>query len=121
MQVNYSSDHHSSEHLAVILSSMRASNDKKCLLKPDDISQAVCAYNTTLDSQVADESTNEPTNELNKYRMQDIKPSSLITLDDWKNQLRNWEQILIDEEIARLENEKAERDNNGNMKGQNGN
>ncbi|KAG9296288.1 hypothetical protein G9A89_014880 [Geosiphon pyriformis] len=65
---------------------------------------------------VADESTDEPTNELNEYRM-DNEPSSIITPDDWENQLRDWEQMLIDEEIARLEDEKAERDNNGNMEG----
>ncbi|KAG9298460.1 hypothetical protein G9A89_003683 [Geosiphon pyriformis] len=70
----------------------------------------------SLDGKVVDESTDEPTNELNEYRMdneqnelQDIEPSSIITPDDWENQLRDWEQMLIDE--------KAERDNNGNMEG----
>ncbi|KAG9303409.1 hypothetical protein G9A89_013735 [Geosiphon pyriformis] len=65
--------------------------------------------------EVADESTDEPTNELNEYRMdneqdelQDIEPSSIITPDDWENQLRDWEQMLIDEEIARSEDENTQ-------------
>ncbi|CAG8815946.1 1281_t:CDS:1, partial [Gigaspora rosea] len=33
------------------------------------------------------------------------------TLENWETQLRNWEQILIDEEVARLEGEEEERDN----------
>ena len=37
--------------------------------------------------------------------------------DDWENQLCDWEQMLIDEEIARSEDEEAECDNNGNMEG----
>ncbi|CAG8531820.1 4170_t:CDS:2, partial [Ambispora gerdemannii] len=76
-------------------------------------------------ASVADEPTDEPTNELelNKYstdteqdELQDIKPSSIITPDNWKNQLCDWEQMLIDEEITRSEDEEAERDND-NMEG----
>src|SRR5437868_2922794 len=71
-------------------------------------------------NEVADESTDEPTNELelNEYNtdieQDEIEPSSIITPDDWENQLCDWEQMLIDEEIARSEDEEAEHDN-GNM------
>ncbi|CAG8505771.1 3061_t:CDS:2, partial [Scutellospora calospora] len=39
----------------------------------------------------------------------------LSNLEDWKNQLCDWEQMLTDEEVARLEGEKEERDNHDNM------
>ncbi|CAG8469248.1 1596_t:CDS:2 [Scutellospora calospora] len=37
--------------------------------------------------------------------------SDITNADDWENQLRDWEQILIDEEVARQEEEEEQRDN----------
>ncbi|CAG8479955.1 10278_t:CDS:1, partial [Cetraspora pellucida] len=45
-------------------------------------------------------------------RLYDIEPSNL---EDWKNQLCDWEQMLTDEKVARLEGEEEEHDNYNNM------
>ena len=85
----------------------------------------VSTYNTLFNrssappvNEVADESTEEPADEPDEQdELQDIEPSCVTTSDDWEIQLHDWEQMLIDEEIARSEDEEAERNNNNNMEG----
>ncbi|CAG8710605.1 6290_t:CDS:2, partial [Cetraspora pellucida] len=57
---------------------------------------------------------NEFEADLNKEhnRLYDIE---LLNLEDWKNQLRDWEQMLTNEEVARLEGKEEEHDNHNNI------
>ncbi|CAG8526944.1 17341_t:CDS:1, partial [Dentiscutata heterogama] len=62
------------------------------------------------------ETTNKPTDrqiELNIDTDEDTdnESSDITNAEDWESQLHNWEEMLMDKEVARLEEEEEERDN----------
>ncbi|RIB06302.1 hypothetical protein C2G38_2217456 [Gigaspora rosea] len=51
-------------------------------------------------------------NDPNKPGKDEHSDSDSVTSDSWESRLGNWEQLLEDEEVAKLEEEEVERENN---------